>query len=268
MKNEKIRKAVVFDNSGTLIHRYRSIKDLRNGILCTSHSSIDIVDQDPNRALIVLQTDPATCIINARPFQTIYEFISRNKIKIDISYSNLDFEKQEILKLLEKDKTQVIDIQDTIHDVINKGYNVQICSGSGFIANMDSGKIEFTITAGGKIFPEVPEVIAELKKRDVDIFVASGDRRKSLEELAKFIDIPIENIYDTANSKKKRDIVKNLKKKYKVMMVGNSSNDVLALIEADIGVLTLQQGDSTSNKVLKSADNIIYNIKDILDIDF
>ena len=129
------------------------------------------------------------------------------------------------------------DVQDTYCSVVEKHYNVHICSGSGFIVNMKTGKIEFTITAGGKIFKEVPFVINELKNRGIDIFVASGDRKTSLEQLAEFINIPQENVFDTANSRRKKEIVKDLKKKYKVMMVGNSSNDVLALEEADVGVL-------------------------------
>ena len=51
-------KAVVFDNSGTLISRYRAIKNLNSGIIYDNISSIDLVDEHPHRALVVLQTDP------------------------------------------------------------------------------------------------------------------------------------------------------------------------------------------------------------------
>ena len=51
-------------------------------------------------------------------------------------------------------------------------------------------------------------------------------------------------------------------------MVGNSSNDVLALKEADIGVLTLQQGEIPPKKVHGAADYIIKNIQEVLKIDF
>ncbi|MFU2192709.1 HAD family hydrolase [Methanobacterium sp. MZD130B] len=264
----KYMKAVVFDNSGTLISRYRAIKDIKSGLINDNVCSIDLVDQDPNRALVVLQTDPATCIINARPKQTIYEFISRNNISFDISYSSLDFEKKEILNLIKYEKTRVSDIQDTIRAVIDKKYNVQICSGSGFILNIYTGQIDFTITAGGKIFPEVLEVVEELKRRNFHIYVASGDRTKSLEELANYINIPSENVFGTANSKRKQEIVKELKKSYSVMMVGNSANDILALQEADVGVLTTQQDDKPSLKVINAADVVVNNIKEILDINF
>ncbi len=261
-------KAVVFDNSGTLIKRYRAIKDIKNGIISDDVNSIDIVDNDKNRALVVLQTDPSNCIKKARPNQNIIHFLKKNEIDFDISYSDADIEKNELLEAINDDKSHMSDLQDTYNAVVKKHYNVHICSGSGFIVNMETGKIEFTITAGGKIFDEVPYVVNELKKRGIRIFIASGDRKTSLVQLAEFINIPKENVFDTASSRKKKDIVTDLKKKYKVMMVGNSSNDVLAIEEADVGVLTLQQGEVPPEKVNGKADYVIENIKDVLKIDF
>jgi soluble P-type ATPase len=261
-------KAVVFDNSGTLIKRYRAIKDIKNGTICDDINTIDIVDNDKNRALVVLQTDPSNCINKARPNQTIIHFLEKNNIEFDISYSDVDIGKKELLDAIQNDKSCMSDVQDTYNTVVGKHYNVHICSGSGFIVNMESGKIEFTITAGGKIFDEVPCVINELKNRRIDIFIASGDRKTSLIQLAEYINIPKENVFDTASSRRKKEIVMDLKKKYKVMMVGNSSNDILAIEEADIGVLTLQQGEIPPEKVHGTADYVIENIKDVLKIDF
>ena len=70
-------------------------------------------------------------------------------------------------KAIEDDKSCMSDFQDTYKTVVGKHYNVHICSGSGFIVNMKTGQIEFTITAGGKIFDEVPFVVKELKKRGI-----------------------------------------------------------------------------------------------------
>lgn len=261
-------KAVVFDNSGTLIRRYKALKDLRNGLICDYANSIQIVDHDINRALVVLQTDPSKCIIKANPNQTIHDFLMKNDVKFDISYSDADIAKSDLLKSIEDDDSTVKDLQDTYNAVIDKKYNVHICSGSGFIVNMKTGRVEFTITAGGKIFKEVPDVISELKNRNIQIFVASGDRKGSLEQLAEYIHIPKENVFDTASSRQKKEIIDGLKKRYRVMMVGNSSNDILALKEADIGVLTLQQGDETPDKVFNAADHVINNISEILNVDF
>jgi soluble P-type ATPase len=261
-------KAVVFDNSGTLIKRYKALKDLRNGAICDYANSIQIVDHNINRALVVLQTDPSKCIVKARPDQTIYEFLMKNNVEFDVSYSDVDIDKSDLLKAIEDDDSTMKDLQDTYNAVIDKKYNVHICSGSGFIVNMKSGRVEFTITAGGKIFEEVPNVISELKNRNIQIFVASGDRKVSLEQLANYIHIPKGNVFDTASSRRKKEIIQGLKKSYRVMMVGNSSNDILALEEADVGVLTLQQGDETPDKVFKAADHVVNNISEVLDIEF
>ncbi len=261
-------KAVVFDNSGTLIKRYRAIKDVKNGIICDDVNSIDIVDNNKNRALVVLQTDPSNCINKARPDQTITHFLKKNDIEFDISYSDVDIEKKELLNAIKNDKSCMSEVQDTYNTVVGKHYNVHICSGSGFIVNMKTGQIEFTITAGGKIFDEVPYVVNELKNRGIEMFIASGDRKSSLVQLAEFINIPKENVFDTASSRRKKEIVLSLKKRYKVMMVGNSSNDVLAIKEADVGVLTLQQGETPPKKVLGISDYVIKNIIDVLKIDF
>lgn len=261
-------KAVVFDNSGTLIERYRAMKDVRKGLIFDNISSLDLVDNGIERALVVLQTNPAKCIINAKPDQTIFEFINRNKIDISISYSTAEVKKEEIIDAIKNDKSSVADIQDTIKAVMHKKYNVQICSGSGIIVDLNNQNIEFTISSGGRVFPEVPYVTCELQDRGIDIFIASGDRKGSLQKLAEYIGVPSENVFDTADAWKKMEIVKGLKRNYKVMMVGNSINDIFALKEADIGVLTQQQKEVNPKKLYKAVDIFIDNIEEVLDIDF
>lgn len=261
-------KTVVFDNSGTLTERYKAIKNLKTGVICDDISSIDIVDYNVNRGLVVLQTDPSKCLINANPNQTIHHFIKKNNVKISISYSARSIVNKSLLDLIKDDESKISDIQDTIQAVIDKNFNVQICTGSGFIMNLDDGTIEFIITSGGKVFKEVPSVVEELKNRGMNIYVASGDRTASLEELAVYIKIPKANVYGTADSHHKKAIINRLKEKGEVMMVGNSANDILALKSADIGVLTLQQDEKVPKKVYDAADYVIHNITEILDIKF
>ena len=50
-----MKRAVVFDNSGTLIERYRVIKDVINGNIFTDINSLDLIDQADALALVVLQ---------------------------------------------------------------------------------------------------------------------------------------------------------------------------------------------------------------------
>ena len=78
-------KAVVFDNSGTLIRRYRAVKNIKTGVICDHISTIDIVDYKTNRVLVVLQTDPTKCVMKAKPQQTIRHFLEKNKVDIGVS---------------------------------------------------------------------------------------------------------------------------------------------------------------------------------------
>lgn len=262
------KKVVVFDNSGTLTRRDRVLKDIKTGKLYDHLNSLEVIYYSPNSVLVVLQTDPAKCLLNAKPGQTIYQFIMRNNIDFDVSYSNKLVSKEEILEALKNDQSVIKDVQDTINALIEKSYDVEICSGSGFIIDVSQGKIEYAISSGGKIFPEVKSVIEYLKNKDIGIYIASGDRKGSLQQLAKYLTIPLNNVFPTAHAHQKREIVKKLKIKYKVMMVGNSINDALALEEADLGVLTTQQKEDLPMEVFEAADLVIKNIKEIKDIEF
>ena len=49
-------------------------------------------------------------------------------------------------------------------------------------------------------------------------------------------------------------------------MVGNNTNDQLALKQADLGILTVQQGEDLPEQLYTSADYVISSIVDVLKI--
>ena len=262
------KKAIVFDNSGTLLRRCRAVKNMETGEISEKISSLDIVDQIKNTALVVLQTDIKKCLMLAPPEKKLYDFINKNNIKLDISYSSSNINDNEVLPRIKGSNITLTDFHETARYLSKKNNFIQLCSGSAFILNTDDNEVEYIITAGGEVFPHVSKVIEALKNRGIRTFIASGDRAKSLKELAGIINFPIENVFETANTKRKAEIVKDLKKEYEVMMVGNGPNDILAFKEADLAVLTLEQGETVPQKVFNVADIVINNITEILDIDF
>ena len=262
------KKAVVFDNSGTLLDRCRTVKNTKTGEKI-EHSSLDMIDEMGNSALVVMQTDTKKCIMGAKSEKSLYDFIKDNNIPLDISYSSADIRKEDILPLLKDSAIKVKDFQDTAKELSAENDFIELCSGSAFIFNVEKDKVQYVIAAGGKVFPHVKNVVKTLINRGVDVFIASGDRAKSLYELAEIIGIPKENVFETADIERKKEIVAFLKNKgYEVMMVGNGPNDILAFKEANLAVLTLEQKEKVQRKVFDAADIVINKITEVLDIDF
>lgn len=267
------KKAVVFDNSGTLIERYRVVKDIKNDLLIENKGSLELIDELEKGVLVVLQVNPEKCFMNFDENIKIYDFFMKYDIKFDISYEshgqNFNVDKKDILNILKSSEATLKDLQDTVNKVKLNNCNIEICAGTGMIVDLSENKLIYTITSAGRVFPEVKKLMKTLKEKNIDIFIASGDRKDSLYSLANLIEIPESHVFDTANTERKRDIVKLLKKEdYEVMMVGDAQNDVLAFKESDVSVLTLQQRDEIPKKVYEAADHIVNNIKDILKIDF
>jgi Cu+-exporting ATPase len=262
------KKAIVFDVSGTLLKRCRAVRNMKTGKK-VENSSLDLIDAMGNSALVVMQTDTKKCIMKANPESSLYDFINNNNIPFDISYSSANIKKEEILPFLKDSSIKMKDFHESAKDLKGENKIIELCSGSAFVFNVDTKKVEHVITAGGKIFPHVKDVIRTLMARGINTFLASGDREKSLYEIAEIIELPKKNVFKTANTKRKKEIVANLKNKgYKVMMVGNGPNDVLAFEESDLAVLTLEQKEIVAQKVYDAADIVINEICEVLKIEF
>ena len=262
------KKAVVFDNSGTLLERYRVIKNLGNGELFTNINSLQLIDDIGDAALVILQFNTA-CLSKLDPNFRIYDLIKNFNIEFDISYSNYPFYKNEVLNILKNDSSTISAITDGFDILKKKVKNMHLCNGSAVILDIRNQKIGYTITSAGRLFPNVISTVNTLKNRGIDVYIASGDRSGAIKKLAEIIKIDENNAFPTASSRKKCEIVTHLQNEgYKVMMVGDGPNDIMAFKKADISVLTLEQKEEVSSKMYKSADYNINDISGVLEIDF
>lgn len=144
------------------------------------------------------------------------------------------------------------------------------CSGiyrtTGMIVDQDCQDIVYTLSTGGAPFPGLRNVLLDLENLGADVYVASGDSMRSLANL-KECGIDLSRIHPVASPRRKKEIVTDLKKKYRrVVMVGDGLNDLYALREADIGVLTVQQDTRPSPKLRQAANEIIKNIQELPEI--
>ncbi|MBA7521778.1 hypothetical protein ES705_13889 [subsurface metagenome] len=135
--------------------------------------------------------------------------------------------------------------------------------GVGLIIDMAGGAIRYVIAGGINFFPGTLKLLKELRERGIMTFVASGDRVEK-EEMAVYLpDIPPDNIFGMMKPEDKRELVRKLKEEHKVMMVGNDRNDYLAMWEADIAVLSLQEAADRPGAIFEVAD---FRIKDISEV--
>lgn len=264
-----MKKAVVFDNSGTLIERYRVIKDVVNGNIFTNVNSLDLIDRADALALVVLQFN-TNKLLNLDQDTLISDVIKQYNIDFDISFSNKQVSKAEVRDILDNETSSTVsDITDGFDILRDKIPNFELCNGSALILDMDLGIVAYTITSAGKFFPRVFETVETLKSRGIEIYIASGDRKGAINRLANLLDVPEDNAFGTVSTRGKCEVVSILKDGgYKVMMVGDGLNDLLAFKKADVSVLTIEQQEEVSPKLMDKTDYVIEDIFEVTEIDF
>ncbi len=261
------KKAVVFDNSGTLIERYRVIKDIKRNKLITNINSLNLIDKYPSLALIILQFDSIK-LLNIPEDYLISEYIIKNNIDFDLSFSTISISTEKIKKIIEKEKKATAkDITESFSILKEMIPDCQICNGSALIIDVEKEEIAYTITSAGRFFPNVEDTIKKLKENNFEIFIASGDRSGAIKKLTEILKIPNENGFPTASTKRKGEIVKNLKNEgYEVTMVGDGLNDLIAFENSDISILTLEQKEEVSPKIIGKTDYTIEKFSEIIPI--
>ncbi|MDO5849556.1 MAG: HAD family hydrolase [Methanobrevibacter sp.] len=262
-----MKKAIVSDNSGTLLERYRAIKDIESGDIFTNINSLDLIESGEYLNLVVLQFD-TTRLLDLPQDILISDIVRRYDIDFDVSFPNTEIPRSEVAEIIYNDDEATIgDIVDCFKILKVKIPKIELCNGSALIIDIKQKRIRYTITSAGKLFPSVKSTINKLQERGIEIFIASGDRKGAIERLAKLLNIDPNNAFGTVSTRGKREVVKNLQDEdYKVLMVGDGVNDILAFEDADISVLTLEQEEEVSDKLLDKTDFIIYKFSEILDI--
>ncbi len=264
-----MKKAIVFDNSGTLIERYRVIKDVTTGRLFTDINSLDLIDATDSLTLVVLQYN-TNKLLKLDSNTLISTIIKDFNIDFDVSFTNFETTKERVKEVLFNEKSAIIsDITDGFPILKQKIPHMELCNGSAVIIDMDLEYIAYTITSAGKLFNNVLSTISELKSQGIEIVIASGDRKGAINKLADILDVNKDNAFGTVSTRGKCEVVRNFQDKgYKVMMVGDGINDVLAFKQADISVLTIEQAEEVSPKLMNKTDYIIEDISQVKDIEF
>lgn len=260
--------AVVFDSAGTLLNTYRVAKDIRNRKLLPGIETTTLTFGSPDRVLIVLPVHSKD-LMATRGDLLLSDYLIRHHIGFGVSCTRKITTAEEIGDVLYTDnRTQVGDLQECIRNVWTVCREESVVTlNSGAIIDMAQKEIEFAITAGGWPFDGAKEAITALHRMGVPTFIASGDRVTKLEKMADHLGIPRDRVYGVATPTVKAQIVNDLRQEYdKVLMVGDGINDLCAMQNADIAILTVQQPGDRPEDLYKAADYVVKSVGEVVTI--
>ena len=128
-----------------------------------------------------------------------------------------------------------------------------------------NGKLAGLIGVKDVVKENVVDVIAKLKKRNINVVMLTGDNEKTAKKIAE--SIGIDNVIANVMPKQKAEQIDKFKKDGLVMMCGDGINDSVSLVKADIGVSV----SSGTDIAMDSAQVVIMNdnlerINDLIDI--
>jgi Cu+-exporting ATPase len=197
------------------------------------------------------------------------DYLVEHKMGFGVSCTRKIVTAEEIGNILYNDQqVHVSDLQECIRNVwtVCKAESV-VTLNSGTIINMASRCIEFAITAGGWPFEGAKEAITALHRMGIPTFIASGDRVPKLEKMADYLGIPRDRVFGVATPTVKAQIVNDLRQEYdKVLMVGDGINDLYAMQNADIAILTIQQAGDRPEVLYNEADFVVKNVCEVVTI--
>ena len=116
-----------------------------------------------------------------------------------------------------------------------------------------------------KLRPGAEDLVRWLTQRKVDVYVLSGDEPTVVKSVAAELGIPLDHAVGGCTPKSKADFVRNVqetrrsKRQANVMFIGDGTNDIVALTQANTGVSV----SSGTDVAISAADVIILNPTDI-----
>jgi soluble P-type ATPase len=260
--------AVVFDSAGTLLETYRVAKEVPTGRLLPGVETTMLTFAVPDRVLCVIQVHTRE-IIDEDPRTFFSTYLREHQTGFGVSCTRKVMAAEEVGDILYTDQTATVgDLQECIRQVWSRIHKEEVVTlNNGVIINMATRAIEFMVTAGGKPFPGAKEVITTLHKRGIPAFIASGDRVTKLTKMADYLGIPRDRVFGVATPRMKAQIVCDLKEEYdRVVMVGDSINDLYAFRAADISILTEEQSGEKHQDLYDSVGHVITDLREVITI--
>lgn len=244
-------KYVIFDKTGTITEGTPRVTDvisfgkISEDSLLKISASIEQASEHPlAEAIVKSAKSKKLMLLHASSFSAIPGY----GISATVKGSRYLFGN---LKLMIKNRVKVKTIEAQVMSLEKEGKTVMVLAQNntavGIIAVAD------TIKKTSK------EAVAELKKLGIQVYLITGDNKRTAEAIAS--QAGIDNVFADVLPEDKASYVKKLQKKGKVAMVGDGINDAPAIALADIGIA---MGSGTD--VAMESGNIVLMKGDLLDV--
>ena len=262
-----MKTAIVFDSAGTLLKVYRIAWDVRNRKVIENVVSTNMITKDRGCVLIAFQADSVDFIEEADPRMRIWDYMEKSGLGFDVICRGLACTHEHISQAIARDRhASMGDLRQAIEAVKLKCKDIYYLN-IGLIVDVPGSSIPYVLATGGRVFQGARDTLKKIASAGVDVYIASGDNRRSLTALARDLGVEDDRVFDAVSPEGKKEVVRALKDRYdRVFMVGDGVNDYLALQAADVGVLSLQQEGIRPDVLFRASDVTIEDIREAWDI--
>lgn len=125
-----------------------------------------------------------------------------------------------------------------------KGHHYSVESGSlseGFVVFKKDGVVLHSFELEDKMDEFAKDMVLEFRKRGVETFILSGDKKQRALEIGKAVGVPEENIYFEKTPEEKMSFIENRVKNN--LYVGDGVNDALAMSHSKVSVSMSSSAD-------------------------
>ena len=257
LENFHKAKTICFDKTGTLtkgilsISKIYNYSDLEEKELLKNIASIEKKSEHPIARAIVNKADEEKIEL-----EELKEFKAIAGFGVEATMPNGDKYLIGNRKLMTENNIIIQNEQDEIQ-LVNEGNSILFVS--------LNNKLVALIGVKDILKDNIENVIKELREKNINGVMLTGDNEKTAEIVAR--QIGIEKIVSNVTPKEKAEKIKEFKKDGIVIMCGDGINDSISLVTADIGVSISSGTDIAmdSASVILMNDNI-EKINELIDI--
>ena len=257
LENFHKAKTICFDKTGTLtkgilsISKIYNYSDLEEKELLKNIASIEKQSEHPIARAIVNKADEEKIEL-----EDLKEFKAIAGFGVEATMQNDDKYLIGNRKLMTENGVIISNEQDEIQ-LVNEGNSILFVS--------LNNKLVALIGVKDILKDNIENVIKELKEKNINVVMLTGDNEKTAEIVAK--QIGVDKVVSNVTPKEKAEKIKEFKKDGIVIMCGDGINDSISLVTADIGVSISSGTDIAmdSASVILMNDNI-EKINELIDI--